>query len=161
MNRRSRRYQGSALAGGTWSWRLAGVLLVVVAVVVTAIGTCMVVTEREPRQPAVVRVQNPWPTPVAMGASLMHGFYSYESPIPGEFLFFWVPEGLELTAAREGEPGSGRWGLVLFTPDGRSWMCLRVGRPPECGREVAPDADGIAELFDSLLNSVRLDSHAP
>ena len=161
MNRWGGRYQGSALTGGTWSWRLAGVLLVGVAVVVTAIGTCMVVTEREPRQPTVVRVHNPRPTPVAMGASLTRGFYSYESPIPGEFLFFWVPEGLELTADREGGPGSGLWGLVLFTPDGRSWMCLRVGRPPECGREVAPDADGIAELFDLLLNSVRLDFHAP
>ncbi len=188
MNRCSGRHQGSALTGGTWSWRLASVPLVVVAVVVTAIGTCMAVMAPEPNRP-VARGAPPtaWPRPppppvaprtvVAPPASaettevypgsppLTEGpRYRYESRIfDGRVLLFDVPEGLRLNV--EGELGSGseRPGLTLSvrTEEGLSWICLSVWFAVECGRDVAPGADGIAKLFDKLVESLRLERQSP
>ena len=96
--------------------------------------------------------QSPRPdTPVTTAGVLTEGSYRYESQIvPGRALTFYVPEGLQLLAGWEGGLTSEQPGLVLFTPDGRSWICLTMWAGV-CGRRVDPDADWVGELFDIVI----------
>ena len=169
---------------GTRFWRLAGVVVAAVAVVVAATAMFLAImmngdqtapaVEPQPRtaptavgvspQPAPVAVSPrptpvaiyPRPTVVALAPILTRGHYRYESQsIPGRFLHFFVPDGLQLMMGWEGDRQSEQSGLVLFTLDGQSWICLSVLEPVECGRGVARDADGVAELFDIVLELLR------
>ena len=172
------------MARGTRFWRLAGVVVAAVAVVVAAIAMFLAImmngdhtapaVEPQPRpaptavgvspQPAPVALSPrptavavyPRPTTVALAPILTHGHYRYDSRgIPGRFLHFFVPDGLQLMMGWEGDRQSEQSGLVLFTLDGQSWICLSVLEPVECGRGVDRDADGVAELFDIVLELLR------
>ncbi len=153
-------------------WRarwLAGLTIALVAIVGVGIGVWAAVTtggdrpppmplvKPKPRPTGIVINTYPEATPVALGSVLAPGHYRYTSQVlEGRLLYFFVPEGLELTMHSEGGPQSEQAGLVLVTSDGRSWLCLSVLEAgEECGRGVASDAEGLAELFDQILEVAR------
>ena len=146
--------------GGWRSWRLAALAIALVAMV--GIGMWLSAStngdrpEPKPSPTGIVINTYPEATPVVLGSLLAPGHYRYASQVlEGRFLYFFVPEGLQLMMDSEGAPQSDEPGLVLVTSDGRSWLCLSVLEAgEECGRGVAPDT-GVAELFDKILEVAR------
>ena len=157
------------MSGGRRSWRVAGLTIALVAIVGTGIVVWPAVTtggdrpppmplvKPKPRPTGIVIGTYPEATRVALGSVLAPGHYRYASQVlEGRFLYFFVPEGLELVMHSEGGLESEQAGLMLITPDGRSWLCLSVQEAgEECGRGVAPDAEGVAESFDRILEVAR------
>ena len=155
------------MTGGTRSWRLAGLALAVVAIVGVGIGVWatvpgdrsqpMPLVKPKPRPTGIVINTFPEATPVVLGSLLAPGHYKYDSQVlEGRRLYFFVPEGLQLLMDSEGGLQSEQAGLVLVTPDGRSWLCLSVLEAgEECGRDVARGAEGLEELFDRILGVAR------
>ena len=159
------------MTGGTRSWRLAGLAIAVVAIAGIGIGVWATVTT-DGDSPAPMPIVKPKPRPTgvvigtypeaisaALGSLLAPGHYRYESQVlNGRRLYFFVPEGLRLLMDSERGLQSEQAGLVLVTPDGRSWLCLSVLEAgEECGRKVARGAAGagLEELFDRILGVAR------